>query len=62
MSRSSKGSLQESFAKLTDPRQRKRVLYPLVNVVTIAVCAVLWGADDFVSIAPFGRTRREGSS
>ena len=27
--------------------------------MTIAICAVLCGADDFVSIAEFGRTKRE---
>lgn len=51
-------SFQQCFSKLTDPRRRK-VVYPLVNVVTIAVCAVLCGADDFVSIAEFGRAKRE---
>jgi hypothetical protein len=29
-----------------------------VNVVTIALCAVICGADDFVSIADWGRTKR----
>lgn len=50
--------IQDHFANLTDPRRRK-VLYPLINVVTIAVCAVLCGADDFVSIAEFGRKKRK---
>jgi len=49
--------IQDHFANLTDPRRRK-VLYPLVNVVTIAVCAVICGADDFVAIAKFGRAKR----
>lgn len=50
--------LQEHFASLTDPRRRK-VTYPLVNVVTIAVCAVICGADDFVAIATWGRLKRD---
>ena len=50
--------IQDHFANLTDPRRRK-VLYPLINVVTIAVCAVICGADDFVSIAEFGRKKRK---
>jgi predicted transposase YbfD/YdcC len=58
MSRSPRVSLTQCFSNLTDPRRRK-VLYPLVNVVTIAICAVLCGADDFVSIAEFGRTKRK---
>jgi predicted transposase YbfD/YdcC len=50
--------LQDHFAGLTDPRRRK-VVYPLINLVTIAVCAVIAGADDFVSIAAWGRQKRE---
>ena len=33
--------------------------YPLVNIVTIAICAVICGADDFVAIAKFGRAKRK---
>ena len=58
MSDSPRVSIQQCVSKLTDPRRRK-VLYPLVNVVTIAICAVLCGADDFVGIAAFGRRKRE---
>lgn len=50
--------LQDHFADLTDPRRRK-VTYPLINVVTIALCAVVCGADDFVSIAAYGRKKRK---
>lgn len=50
--------IQDHFASLTDPRRRK-VLYPLVNVVTIAICAAVCGADDFVAIAKFGGAKRK---
>jgi predicted transposase YbfD/YdcC len=50
--------IQDHFAPLTDPRRRK-VTYPLINVVTIAVCAVICGADDFVAIADYGRKKRK---
>ena len=50
--------LEEHFAELTDPRRRE-VRHPLINIVTIAVCAVLCGADDFVAIARFGEARRD---
>lgn len=49
--------LADHFGGLTDPRRRK-VVYPLVNIVTIAICAVICGADDFVSIAAFGRKKK----
>src|SRR5689334_16662807 len=49
--------IRDHFATLTDPRRRK-VVYPLINIVTIALCAVVAGADDFVSIAEYGRKKR----
>lgn len=50
--------LVDHFAELTDPRRRK-VIHPLINIVTIAVCAVIAGADDFVSIAAWGCRKRD---
>lgn len=50
--------IQDHFAELTDPRTRK-VTYPLINIVTIAVCAVVAGADDFVAIADWGRKKKD---
>src|SRR3990172_143027 len=58
MSRTKSARMQDHFADLTDPRRRD-VTYPLINVVVIAVCAVICGADDFVAIAKFGRTKRK---
>src|SRR5258708_3316339 len=49
--------IKTHFASLTDPRRRK-VTYPLINIVTIALCAVIAGADDFVTIAAWGRQKR----
>ena len=58
MSSMKSARMQDHFAELTDPRRRE-VIYPLINVVVIAICAVICGADDFVAIAKFGRTKRE---
>jgi len=58
MSQLKSARIQEHFTELTDPRRRK-VVYPLLNVVVIAVCAVICGADDFVAIAAFGTRRRD---
>lgn len=49
--------IEDHFAELPDPRRRE-VVYPLINIVTIAICAVLCGADDFVSIADYGRMKK----
>lgn len=58
MSRTRSARIQDHFADLTDPRRRE-VTYPLINIVVIAVCAVVCGADDFVAIADFGKARRD---
>jgi predicted transposase YbfD/YdcC len=51
-------SIKKHFADLSDPRRREGT-YPLINIVVIAVCAVICGADDFVAIAEFGRKKRQ---
>ena len=53
-----KWEIREHFALLTDPRRRPPV-YPLINIVTIALCAVICGADDFVSIAAWGKAKKD---
>ena len=58
MSQKKSAKIQHHFATLTDPRRRK-VTYPLINIVVIAVCAVICGADDFVAIADYGRKKRK---
>lgn len=42
--------LAEVFVGLLDPRQAKKVEHDLVEMLIVAVCAVLVGADDFVEI------------
>ncbi len=50
--------IEDHFAELTDPRRRE-VTYPLVNIVVMALCGVLSGADDFVAIAQWAETKKE---
>ncbi|HEY2761747.1 MAG TPA: ISAs1 family transposase [Pirellulales bacterium] len=50
--------IEEHFAELPDPR-RGNVVYPLLNIVVIALCAVISGADDFVAIARWARIKRQ---
>jgi hypothetical protein len=40
----------DHFAELTDARDQSKVVHPLIILVTIALCAVISGADDFVAI------------
>lgn len=50
--------IQDHFADLTDPRSRP-VTHPLINIVAISLCAVVAGADDFVAIAKWARSKRD---
>ena len=52
-----KSSIQIHFASLSDPRTRK-VTYPLMTFVVIAICVVICGADDFVGIVKFVKAKR----
>lgn len=49
-------SLTEHLSKVTDPRTG-RTTYPLTNILFMTICAVIAGADDFVAIAHFVRTK-----
>ncbi len=50
--------IDHHFASLTDPR-RKKVTHPLINLVTIALCATIAGADDFVAIVAWARRHKD---
>src|SRR4051794_28365708 len=50
--------IDHHFASLTDPR-RARVTHPLINIVTIALCATIAGADDFVAMVDWARQHRD---
>jgi hypothetical protein len=45
------------FADLPDPRVDRCKRHDLLDVVTIALCAVLCGADTWVDEAEFGRSK-----
>ena len=45
------------FADLPDPRVERTKRHALLDIVTIALCAVICGADTWVEIAQFGRTK-----
>lgn len=51
-------SFHDHFRGLTDPRVVRTRRHPLINVVFIAVCGVLSGANSFAGIQEFGCDRR----
>ena len=50
-------SIGRHFAGLTDPRIERTKEHRLLDILTIALCAVLCGADDWVAIETFGRAK-----
>ena len=45
------------FADLPDPRVNRRRRHLLPDIVTLAICAVICGADGWVQVAEFGRCK-----
>jgi predicted transposase YbfD/YdcC len=50
-------TVADYFADLPDPRTGPAVRHVLLDIVTVAVCAVLCGADTWVDVALFGRSK-----
>ncbi len=50
-------SIHQHFSQLTDPRIERTKKHPLINIIFIAFCAVLCGAEDWCSIEKFGKLR-----
>jgi len=52
-------SLAHHFADLTDPRVDRTKLHDLLDIVTIAICAVVAGADAWEHIEQFARAKQD---
>jgi hypothetical protein len=52
-------SVLNHFQQLPDPRTGSRRDHNLVAIITIAILAVLCGADGFVAIETYGKAKRE---
>src|SRR6476469_4730457 len=51
-------SVQRYFARLRDPRINRRKRHLLIDIIVIALCGVICGANDWQEIAAFGRRRK----
>ena len=58
MSSSTSASLHDHFRDLSDPRVERTRKHPLINIVFIAVCGVLSGANSIAAIHEFALDRR----
>lgn len=51
------GSLVDPFALLPDPRIDRTKRHLWLDIVVMAVCAVMCGADTWVDLAEYGRAQ-----
>lgn len=52
-------SIQAHFGKLRDPRLTRTRRHSLLDIIVIAICGVVAGADDWVSVVDFGEAKVE---
>ena len=52
-------TIEKHFGDLTDPRIDRTKLHELMNILVIALCAVIAGADNWEDVEEFGKARIE---
>ena len=52
-------SITTHFGSLTDPRIDRTKDHKLIDILSIAICAVICGADGWTDIALFGRSKKD---
>ena len=53
------GDLSDKLSILSDHRVERTKRHSLTNIMVIAICAVVCGADSWVDIEEFGKAKRE---
>jgi len=59
MSRQPSVAIAQHFAPLKDPRVERTKQHLLLNILVIAICAVICGADSWVEIEAFGQAKHK---
>ncbi len=50
-------AIEEHFSKVTDPRKDRTKEHKLINIIAIAICAVICGAEGWTDIENFGKSK-----
>ena len=58
MSKQEPSNIEHHFGDLPDPRSGENISHPLINIVTISICAVICGADSWVDVEQFGEAKQ----
>ena len=54
-----KATILVHFADLDDPRMERTRRHQLVDIIAIAICATICGADSWVHVELFGKSKLE---
>ena len=52
-------ALMDHFGELEDPRIDRHKEHKLIDLLVIAICAILCGANDWVAVETFGKVKRQ---
>ena len=52
-------SIEAHFATLSDPRVNRTKKHKLLDIIIIAICAVICGADGWVAVEAFGHAKHD---
>lgn len=58
MLRAGVASITTKFEKIIDPRQDRTKRHKLLDMITVALCAAICGADSWVDVEKFGKTKQ----
>jgi predicted transposase YbfD/YdcC len=58
MSQNPTSGILEHFLEVEDPRVEYLVDHQLIDIITIALCAIIAGADNWTEVAQFGREKQ----
>lgn len=52
-------TIADHFGQMEDPRVERSIQHKLIDIITIAICAVICGADTWVDIETYGLAKQE---
>ena len=58
MEKQASSSIRDYFGDMPDPRIDRTKRHELLDIIVIAICAVICGADDWVEVAMFGEAKQ----
>ena len=59
MRKKNDGTIESHFSSLTDPRTKGKVRHKLIDILTITICAVICGCDDWTEIELYGKEKQD---